>query len=58
MTLGVEKALVALNEVQYVSNLIAMHKHVPEDDGGTEDDSEKESGELPVYLLDLYQSAV
>jgi hypothetical protein len=58
VTLGVEKALEALDKAQYISNPLTTQEYVPEDDGGMDEDSEEEIRELLVYLLDLYQSVI
>jgi hypothetical protein len=43
VTLGVEKALVALEEAQYASNPIATQEDVSEDDGETKAKRNRES---------------
>jgi hypothetical protein len=58
VTLAVEKALVALDEAQYISNPVAMQEYDVQDEEEMDEVSEEETRELPFYFLDLYQSAI
>jgi hypothetical protein len=59
ITLGVKKALVALDEAQYISGPMTTQNCELEDDRGEEGESDEgETRELPDYLQELYQLAV